>query len=323
MTGAHTRILACLKALATGDAIGKQTETLTRRGIQHWYPGGVHGFEGSPGTTIPRYVSNSKRQWLVGETTDDTEGTLAVARAILRDGRVRHITVGEELLTCTKGIHPGVRSLWEFHQARDPARITSEHEGCGAAIRVAPVGIRYASCRIDEIVSGAKEASIPTHGGALAVAAAAATAAAVSAAIDGLRADQILDRSMLAADCAEHAQRGSSTAVFGRAMSTIHGDLVAMPYLDAEVLSSKYFPDDPLRIVPLALALAMVMQSAERVILLAANLGGDSDSVASIAGAIAGARYPHTVRDDWYAIVENVNHHNLTSVAEQLTALRQ
>jgi hypothetical protein len=29
--------------------------------------------------------------------------------------------------------------LWEFHQAADPSRIGKEHDGSGAAVRVAPV----------------------------------------------------------------------------------------------------------------------------------------------------------------------------------------
>jgi ADP-ribosylglycohydrolase len=87
------RILGCLAGLATGDAIGKQTETLSREGVLQWYPRGVSGFEGPPGTVIPRYAGNSKRQWLIGETTDDTERTLAVARAILRDRAFTHVTV--------------------------------------------------------------------------------------------------------------------------------------------------------------------------------------------------------------------------------------
>ena len=43
------RILACLKGIAIGDAIGKQTETLSRDDVRRWYPGGVHGFEGTAG----------------------------------------------------------------------------------------------------------------------------------------------------------------------------------------------------------------------------------------------------------------------------------
>jgi hypothetical protein len=47
--------------------------------------------------------------------------------------------------------------------------------------------------------------------------------------------------------------------------------------LDAEIVALRWFPDEPLRIVPLAIGLATVMQSAEAAILLAANAGGDSD----------------------------------------------
>src|SRR4029434_10105319 len=107
------------------------------------------------------------------------------ARPIFADDEVWHVSVGRELLSCTKCVHPGVRSLWEFHQAGDPLRTAVMHNGSGAAGRVAPVGVLYRSARLDELVNAAREASISTHGGSLAIAAAAATAAAVSAAIDG------------------------------------------------------------------------------------------------------------------------------------------
>src|SRR5262245_55045452 len=113
------RILACLQGIATGDAVGKQTETLAPNDIARWYPNGVRGFEGIPGDVIPRYAGNSKHQWRIGETTDDTERTIAVARAIVHDGRVTHASVGCQLLRCRKCVHPGVKSLWEFHQAAD------------------------------------------------------------------------------------------------------------------------------------------------------------------------------------------------------------
>jgi ADP-ribosylglycohydrolase len=150
------RLLACLKGIATGDAIGKQTEALSRDEVLRWYPEGVYGFEGPPGSVIPRYAGNPRREWRIGETTDDTERTIAVARAILQDGDVRHTSVGRELLSCTKSVHPGVQSLWEFHQAGDATRVTDKHNGCGGAIRVAPVGILYSSDRLNEIVAGAR-----------------------------------------------------------------------------------------------------------------------------------------------------------------------
>jgi ADP-ribosylglycohydrolase len=316
------RILGCVKGIATGDAIGKQTETLSREGVLRWYPNGVRGFEGPPGTLIPRYVGNAKREWRIGETTDDTERTIAVARAILQDGKVDHASVGRELLKCRKCVHPGVLSLWEFHRAGDPARVAQRHDGCGAAVRVAPVGILYRSNRFEEIVAGAREASISTHGGTLAIAAAAATAAAVSAAIDGASPPEIIAIAQRAAAQAESQLSGSTDATIAQAVRTIHTDLDEWSELHAGKVATRYFPDAPLTIVPLAVALGTVADSAEAAILLAANIGGDSDSVASIAGAIAGARCPETVNDEWYAIVERVNGHDLISLADALTRLR-
>jgi ADP-ribosylglycohydrolase len=316
------RILGCLKGIAVGDAIGKQTETLSHEAVLRWYPDGVRGFEGSPGSPIPRYVGNAKREWRIGETTDDTERTIAVARAILQDGAVRHATVGRYLLECTKSVHPGVKSLWDFHQAGDPERVTEYHDGCGAAIRVAPVGILYRSHRLDDIVRSAREASIPTHGGALALAAAAATAAAVSAAIDGEPPAKIIEAAQRAAGQAERQRSGAAATTFAEAVRGIHADLIQRDALRASEIAATWFPASPSTIVPLAIALGTVMHSAEAAILLAANVGGDSDSVASIAGAILGARCPETVHDEWFAVVEMVNGHGLMSLADDLSELR-
>jgi ADP-ribosylglycohydrolase len=312
------RILGSLQGIATGDAIGKQTETLSREGVLRWYPDGVEGFEGPPGTVIPRYVGNARREWRIGETTDDTEGTIAVGRAILQDGEVRHVGVGRELLKCTKSVHPGVKSLWEFHEAGDPARVSHRHDGCGAAIRVAPVGVLYGSGRLEEIVAAAREASIPTHGGALAIAAAAATAAAVSAAIDGASPLEIIGVAQRAAAQAECHGPGSADATFAKAIGIIHADLHQRTELRPAEVAAAYSPEHPLTIVPLAIALGTIMQSAEDAILLATNIGGDSDSVASIAGAILGARCPETLNHEWFAVVEMINGHNLTALAEGL-----
>jgi hypothetical protein len=61
-----------LPGLATGDAIGKQTETLARADVRHWYPHGIRGFEGRPGDLIPRYAGKGYG-WRIGETTDDDQ----------------------------------------------------------------------------------------------------------------------------------------------------------------------------------------------------------------------------------------------------------
>ena len=322
MTQSAARISGCLKGIATGDAIGKQTEMLSHDKVREWYPEGIRGFEGVPGTVIPRYRGNAKRQWRVGETTDDTERTLAVARAIIAEGEVSHLSIGREMLSCTKCVHPGLKSLWEFHEAADPARIAERHDGCGAAVRVAPVGCIYASSRLSDVVAGAREASISTHGGTVAIAAAAATAAAVSAAVDGAQAPEVLDCAERAAERAEGLWPGPSDRVFTSSIRTVHGQLASLTTLQPAEVARLCFPDHTLTIVPLALALATLMRSAEEAILLAANVGGDSDSVASIAGGILGAMYPNTVNAQWCDVVEAINGHELDQVALELARLR-
>lgn len=316
------RILGCLKGIATGDAVGKQTETLSRANVLHWYPHDVGGFEGSPGSVIPRYVGNTKYEWRIGETTDDTERTMAVARAIVADRTVSHVSIGREMLRCRKCVHPGIKSLWEFHQAADPTRIATIHDGCGAAIRVAPVGIFYASHRFDELLTGAREASVSTHGGSLATAAAAATAAAVSAAIDKASPREVLEIAVRAAAESERRWPGPGAPAFANAVRTVHDQLRRLSLLRPAEVAALCFPNEPLTIVPLALGLATVMQSAQEAILLAANVGGDSDSVASIAGGILGAMYPRSVNHDWYSIVEAINDHDLVTTSNELAPLR-
>jgi ADP-ribosylglycohydrolase len=316
------RAIGCFEGLATGDAIGKQTETLPHADVLRWHPEGIHGFHGVPGEIIPRYVGNRNREWRIGETTDDTEQTLAVARAILRDQDVRHTSIGAELLGCTKSVHPGVKSIWTFKQIGDPARVAVDGDGCGAAMRVSPVGILYSSGRLEDLVRGAYQASAPTHGGQLAICAAAAVAVAISVALDGGSAKDVLRASVRAAEMAVRLNAVPHSVTMASAIQNMHDDISGRGELRAGDLAREYFPDRPETKVPLAIGLAVITQSVQDTILLAANIGGDADSVASIGGAIAGALNPASVNHDWVRVVNTVNHHDLRNVAEALAALR-
>lgn len=324
-SGYKQRALACLKALASGDAIGKQTEMLSHGQVRHWYPEGISGFHGQPGEIIPRYRGNRKHEWLIGETTDDTEQTLAVARVLLSTREASHTEFGRQLLGCSKSLHPGVKSLWMLHQSGDPSRIAPDGDGCGAAMRVAPVGVVYSPNQIDELIGVAHESSIPTHGGQMAICAAAAVAAAVSAAIEGWHPEDVMEFAIQAAQKAETftpSSHDNATATIADAIRKMYNDLSSNKTLQARELAYRYFPDRPETKVPLAINLALLTESSERTILLAANVGGDSDSVASIGGAIAGALHPDRVNDDWFDVVQTVNQDDLVEIAEALIKLR-
>src|SRR5262245_26478922 len=105
------RVVACFKGLVVGDALGKQTETLSHADVRRWYANGIAGFHGEPGAVIPRYAGK-RYEWRIAETTDDTEQTIAIGKALLRAG-ADHKAFGAELLRCKKSVHPDVR-IWEF-----------------------------------------------------------------------------------------------------------------------------------------------------------------------------------------------------------------
>jgi ADP-ribosylglycohydrolase len=314
------RVSACFKALASGDAIGKQTETLTRAQVGKWYPAAVTGFHGRPGDVIPRYAG-SRYEWRIGETTDDTEQTLAVARALLPDGEARHERVGKELLSCRKSVHPDL-SIWRFQQHGDPAHIALNGDGCGAAMRVSPVGVIFRPEPLDQLVRAAYECSVPTHGGQMGISAAAAVAGAVSAALEGRPAQEVLNIAVAAARKAEEPRPPAVDITIASSIESIYSDLASRDLIDACDVARRYFPNNPAKIIPLAISLAVVTQSAEQTILLAANIGGDADSVASIGGAVAAALRPETVNEDWFRIVSAVNGEDILGVAAPLAKLR-
>jgi ADP-ribosylglycohydrolase len=303
------RAIASFQALAIGDAIGKQTETLSRAAVLQWYPGGITGFQGRPGDVIPRYAGKGY-EWRIGETTDDTEQTLAVARALLLEGP-NHTAVARQLLQCRKSLHPGV-SLWKLAQSGDPDHIESDGDGCGAAMRVAPIGVLYPSTSLPAIIRASYECAIPTHGGPLAIAGASAVAAAVSAALEGRSTDYVL---ALALEASKGAMADS--------IERTYADLRSSNRLAVDEIAHHHFPDHPLKIVPLAIALALRTESAEETALIAANLGGDADSVASIGSAIAGALWPDTVNRSWRQVLSDINLHDLGEVATALAARRK
>jgi len=317
------RVVACFKALASGDAIGKQTETLSHPDVRRWYPDGICGFHGRPGDVIPRYAGNARYEWRIGETTDDTEQTLAVARALITTGTVSHAAVGRELLKCRKSIHPGV-SMWAFHEAGEPGRVATDGDGCGAAMRVAPVGVLYSPERWDALVRGAYEASIPTHGGQMAICAAAAVAGAISGAIEQRPSKEVLGLAIRAAQDAEEltlTSRGETRVAVSDLIEEFQKSLSARGTLVARDLAESYLPDRDDIKVPLAINLALITESAEQTILLAANLGGDADSVASIGAGIAGALRPDTVNERWFDVVRSVNGDDIVAIAQDLAEI--
>ena len=121
---------------------------------------------------------------------------------------------------------------------------------------------------------------------------------------------------------AETLRPSSSRRTMASAIESMHDDVSKWKRLTADGLAQLYFPDSPEIKVPLAICLAVITQSAKDTILLAANIGGDADSVASIGGAIAGALNPESTDQEWFNIVNRVNNDDLSGIAQSLASLR-
>lgn len=314
------RIIACLKGVATGDAIGKQTESLSFEEVKQWFPEGISDFHGEIGSVMPRY-EGKHYFWKFGETTDDTEQTISIARVIAEYGKITHSLVGKELMLCKKSNRPTLL-LGKFQEIGDPTRVAFDGDGCGAAMRSAPIGALFSTQRLDDLVSSVFEASMPTHGGRIAICGASAIAAAVSAAIDGRQPPEIVQHAVHAARLAEKYRHQTSEENVADLILHVYKDLSNLETLSLEYIKDKYMPWKTPNIVALAITFAVLTQSAEKTTLLAANLGGDTDSVASMGSAIAGAISTQTVNERWYQSVDEVNGSELLQLAPKIAHLR-
>ncbi len=314
----------CLAGLALGDAMGCPTEFLTPEEIAAEY-GWVEGLVAAP-ARHPHAVLP------VGRVTDDTEQALALAEVYLRDGRMSAASVAQAMLDWAEAqkehlalyLGPSTqRALEALRAGADPRESGRAGKTNGAAMRVAPVGIVHAG-DFEGALADAVEASIPTHGATLALSAAVAVACAVS---EALREDATLD---------EVLEAGMAGAVRGREFGAwvwtpllekrieLALRLVRQAENEAQAMRSLYdYVGVDLTVtesVPTAFGLvALAEGDPMRAVCYAANIGGDTDTIGAIAGAICGALAGIESLDRvLLAEVERVNGLDLAAVAQGL-----
>lgn len=278
----QSRFRGCLLGLAVGDALGAPVEFLQAlEDIAEKYPPyGVRDFE--------------PWQHPAGTYTDDTQMSLAVARALIEAGdggldELMSVMAREFVQWSTSDDNDrapgctcmtGCRRLASGTDWREAGVAASK--GCGSAMRTAPIGLHYWQDE-QRVIEVARASSLPTHGHPTAVAAAAASALLVRWALND-------------DDPAEYPHR---LARVMRAMGD--GDEVAvLVERIPDVLDEP--PERVLREGGLGLswtgdeAVASALYCFCRsprdyrdTVVTAANTIGDSDSIACIAGAISGA----------------------------------
>ncbi len=322
--------LGALYGLALGDALGMPTQLMSRQAIADRY-GMLRTFE--PAAADHPLAAGMP----AASVTDDTEQAFLVARLLVEggghiDGRV----FAGELVRWEDGMRAkgsldllgpstkrAVEAVIEGESVDESGRYGTTN---GAAMRVTPVGIAVASTDLVDLVDRVEEVSRVSHNTGVAISAASAVATAVSAAIDGADATEAIG---LAVDAARiGAERGFwvAAADIGARIrlavdcadpTDIDGSLTRLYEVVGTSLASQ-------ESVPAAFGLlALYPGDPWEACLAAASLGGDSDTVAAMVGAMSGSLYgvdafPASAR----RIVARVNSLDVEAAVDGLLALR-
>ncbi len=297
MNGSTARYEGTMLGLAIGDALGWPVEFTSLDDIRIEYgPDGITDLEPTPGHPA-------------GTFTDDTQMSLAIARAILSKGRepegVFFGEVAREFVAWSRSPEndraPGNTCMAACRElARDPDWSAPGHnnsKGCGTAMRTAPIGLAWHGDE-DCIVRLAAETSTLTHGHPAATAGGVATALLVNWALDGVEPEEMLQRLV------GHTRPISEE--FVAKVEQVPTVLDRKPESAYAVLGGAWVADEAI-----ACALYAFWRSPRdyrRTVTTAVNMNGDSDSVGCIAGAISGAfNGVEAIPDEWRATVEQAD----------------
>ncbi|MEJ3651464.1 ADP-ribosylglycohydrolase family protein [Actinomycetes bacterium KLBMP 9759] len=348
----RTRALGALYGLALGDAMGMPTQSMSRATIAARYGTVTTLLAGAPDQPIAPNLP-------AGSITDDTEQALLLARLLLDGGgTVDPLDFADALERWEEGmvargsadlLGPSTKRALQRLRAGEPAdRAGRDGTTNGAAMRITPVGIAVDGRAVDgravdgsavdgsavdssgvagpDLVDAVEAASRVTHNTGLGIAGAAAVAAAVSSGVAGAPLTESLDAARSAA--AEGARRGhwvaggDIAARIGWAREYVHGmGRAALADALADVIGTSVAAQESV-VAAFALVEAMGSDPAEA-LALAAGVGGDTDTVAAMAGAVLGAHHGvDGLPADLLATVRRVNDLDLAPVADGLLTLR-
>ena len=260
------RVLGSLIGIAIGEAIGEPVEDRSRSWIQERF-GVIKGFV----TTTPSTGSDTALALLTitAIVNDPSNHPQALATAITQSAIVSR---GQTLDYTREQLRSGVS--WWNAAAPDSA-------GTAGPARCAPIGLLWPN-QPDRAGFEAAVSCAVTHGHLSAIAAAAAIAAAVATAAAGTDLDG--DWMRAAADVADKitSDRRVSSRIRMAADLLGHDESSALELIGTRPVSWET--------VPAALWCAANAASPIEGILSAVNAGGDTDTVASMVGALMGAK---------------------------------
>ncbi len=296
MLSQQERYEGCMLGLAIGDAMGAATEFLTYDEIRRRFP--PNGSESY----------RSFRGLRPGSYTDDTEMSIAVAKGLLNAKDMTTVAIMECMTkefiewmdTTSSSRSPGNTCMRGVGNLKSGVPYSESgilgSKGCGTAMRSAPLGLAYWHA-LDALKSMSKRVSLMTHDHPTASAGSFATAFLVAKSLEGLETQALLD------ELVKRTRRIDEP--FAEHMLLIPEALkIEMTKAAHELLGRGWVAEEA--VAGAIYANIKHPNSFRDIILEAANSGGDTDSKACIAGAIAGTRLGRdAIPTGWIEGIEN------------------
>lgn len=327
MRPVYDKVWGALVGVAVGDAMGMPAEFFPREKIKEIY-GTINDFI-EPSSQNP-ITAGFKR----GQVTDDTLQTIVVAKSIINNkGKIVPEDIARSIIAWAeeeqqkgrKFIGPSTQKAFEaIKKGVSLERTGKDGVTNGGAMRIVPVGIMSYHGDDDQLIENVALACMPTHNTGVAISAAAAVAKAVSCGIQGhTDVKEIIQASIATADKAK-----------GKGYQTVFPSVAKRAELALKIVDAAEDEGQALRelydvigtgfsaaeSVPTALALVYMSQGDPvKCAKLAANIGGDTDTIGAMSCGICGAiKGINAFPQSYIELVEKVNMINFEALATHL-----
>ncbi|EMQ4857483.1 ADP-ribosylglycohydrolase family protein [Morganella morganii] len=325
------RILGCLYGQATGDAMGMPSELWPKSRVRQHF-GWIDTFLPGPEENI------AANEFVAGEFTDDTSQCVALMDAIIEEhGAVVPQTIARHIMAWATRIQAFEKNILgptskaalnAIHQGIPLDKIEANGVTNGSAMRVAPVGCLMPSYNTERFIEQVRLSCLPTHKSDIAIAGAVVIARAVSLAVEGTDWSAIKQAVIPLADSVQRRFESTFSPLLGRrimyALNVVRGRTDEEQALTDlyEIVGAGM---DNIESIPCAIALAdLANTNPVRCAVLAANLGGDTDTIGAMATAICGAIHGIDSFDaDSIALINHTNNIDFTPYARRLAQFRQ
>lgn len=329
----NDRALGAFYGLALGDALGMPTQSFSRAQIIARF-GQITGLVDAPADQ-PIAPNMPK-----GSITDDTEQAILVAQLLIDgNGDIDPSTLAQRLIAWeavmqAKGsqdlLGPSTKRAIEMilagHSPEESGRYGTTN---GAAMRIAPVGIAADISQPDLFIKAVVQACQVTHNTSLGIASAAAVAAVISSGLNGKKLEHALNAGTEMAYIAEHHGHWVAGGRIGpRIRWARHASHECNPDNLGDLLydvigTSVASQESVVAAFALAQRVASGSLSSFNALCIAASIGGDTDTIAGILGAMLGAcagleQWPQALIQQ----VKEVNNLQLEPLVEHLLILR-